>query len=179
MHLTDLPIQSGPLLLTPSELSRHDGSDPTLPLYLALNGTIYDVSASAHMYGPGGGYAFFAGRDATRAFVTGCFREDLTGDMRGVEEMFLPVEDGDAFEEVKEEEREREVAEAKEKVDKAVAGWKAFYDGSDKYFAVGRIVREDDGDEMGPVRPLCEAARKQRPKRSKLRERKEKKGKKI
>jgi hypothetical protein len=31
--------------------------------------------------------------EATRAFVTGCFKEDLTNDLRGVEIMFLPVED--------------------------------------------------------------------------------------
>ena len=45
------------------------------------------------MYGPGGSYSFFAGRDATRAFVTGCFDTDLNGDLRGVEQMFMPVDD--------------------------------------------------------------------------------------
>lgn len=41
------------------------------------------------MYGPGGGYGFFSGRDAARAFVSGCFSEDLTWDLRGLEEMFI------------------------------------------------------------------------------------------
>lgn len=140
-----------------------------VPIYIALNGTIYDVSRSPHMYGPGGGYAFFAGRDATRAFVTGCFKEDLTGDLRGVEEMFVPVEDDEEGREVDEDVREREVEEARGKVREIVEKWMRFYEGSEKYFAVGRVVGAEE--EKGPVRPLCEAARKQRPKRSVLRRR--------
>ena len=31
--------------------------------------------AGSQYYGPGGGYSFFAGRDASRAFVTGQFEE--------------------------------------------------------------------------------------------------------
>lgn len=44
------------------------------------------------MYGPGGGYSFFAGRDAARAFVSGCFQDDLTWDLRGLEEMYITGE---------------------------------------------------------------------------------------
>ncbi|KAK4983272.1 hypothetical protein LTR50_007323 [Elasticomyces elasticus] len=83
----------GPLHLTPTQLSLYDGRTPQTPIYLALNGSIYDVSAGARHYGPGGSYHFFAGRDAARAFVTGCFEEDLTPDLRGVEEMFVPVDE--------------------------------------------------------------------------------------
>ncbi|KAL8787417.1 MAG: hypothetical protein Q9213_002194, partial [Squamulea squamosa] len=93
LKLTDEPEQRGPITLTPSQLSLYNGTIPTLPIYLALNNSIYDVSASPHLYGPGGPYAFFSGRDATRAFITGCFDTDLTGDLRGVEEMFIPVDD--------------------------------------------------------------------------------------
>lgn len=35
----------------------------------------------------------FAGADASRAFVTGCFKEDRNPDLRGVEEMYLPLDD--------------------------------------------------------------------------------------
>ena len=78
--------------MTDDELRAYDGTDPDKPIYLALNGSIYDVSAGRSFYGPGGGYHFFAGRDAARAFVTGCFDTDLTPDMRGVEEMYIPID---------------------------------------------------------------------------------------
>lgn len=80
----------GPLHLTPEQLSVFDGSDPNKPIYLAINGKIFDVSAGRHTYGPGGSYEVFAGRDATRAFVTGCFLEDRTGDMRGPRRSTFP-----------------------------------------------------------------------------------------
>ncbi len=102
--------QRGPIHLTPEELSLYNGTDKSLPIYLAINGTIYDVSASPSFYGPGGSYHFFAGREGTRAFVTGCFEEDLTPDMRGVEEMFIPVyeDDGDGNENKAELKKRRE-----------------------------------------------------------------------
>ncbi|KAF2843532.1 cytochrome b5 [Patellaria atrata CBS 101060] len=83
----------GPLYLTDTELSAYDGSDPSKPIYLALNGSIYDVTAGRETYSPGGSYHFFAGHDAARAFLTGCFKDDITPDMRGVEEMYMPLED--------------------------------------------------------------------------------------
>jgi hypothetical protein len=36
------------------------------------------------VYGPRGSYSFFAGRDASRAYVTGCFETHLTHDVRGL-----------------------------------------------------------------------------------------------
>lgn len=45
---------------------------------------MFDVTKGARNYGPGGAYHFFAGRDASRAFVTGCFRTHLTHDVRGL-----------------------------------------------------------------------------------------------
>ena len=38
--------QKGQVLLTDEQLLAYDGSDPNKPIYVALNGTIYDVSAS-------------------------------------------------------------------------------------------------------------------------------------
>lgn len=52
---------------------------------------MYDVSANRRFYGPGGGYAFFSGKDAARAFVTGCFKDDLTHDIRGLNQDELKV----------------------------------------------------------------------------------------
>ncbi|KAI7722465.1 hypothetical protein D0864_16675 [Hortaea werneckii] len=80
-----------PLHLTDAELSLYNGTDPRKPVLLALNGTIYDVSAGKRVYGPGGSYHVFAGKDAARGFVTGCFVEDGVPDLRGVEWTYVPV----------------------------------------------------------------------------------------
>jgi len=82
-----------PLVLTPSTLAAHDGTDASKPLYVSINRTIYDVSASPHIYGPGGMYGFFGGKDASRSFVTTCFDpvNDLVPDLEGVEEIYVPL----------------------------------------------------------------------------------------
>src|ERR1700753_2364716 len=82
----------GPVLLTDAQLTLYNGTDPTLPVYLALNGTIYDVSAGRQIYGPGGSYHVFAGKDAARGFITGCFKEDSTPDLRGAEWAYVPID---------------------------------------------------------------------------------------
>ena len=166
-------MQSGPVHLTHVELSLYNGTDPSLPIYLAVNGSIFDVSANPMIYGPGGSYNFFAGRDAMRAFVTGCFNEDLTTDMVGVEEMFLPVEDVEN-EQITMAERalrhERELRLAKEQIEKTVLRWQNFFRNHKRYFQVGLV--EDDGtvDPEKGKRVLCEGAKKQRPKRSEMTE---------
>ncbi|KAJ5998070.1 hypothetical protein N7499_005550 [Penicillium canescens] len=161
---------NGPVNLTPAQLSLYNGTDTTLPLYLAVNGTIYDVSENRMIYGPGGSYNFFAGRDATRAFVTGCFKDDLTADIRGVETMFVPVEDvvDEALTSAQKKiRRERELRAAKAKVEATVKRWQGFFANHKKYFEVGRVV---DGTVDGEEWPLCESAEKQRPKRSAMKE---------
>ncbi|XP_023333620.1 neuferricin [Eurytemora carolleeae] len=46
---------------------------------------VYDVTKGKDYYGPGGGYAFFSGRDGSRAFVSGQFDEaGLIDDVRGL-----------------------------------------------------------------------------------------------
>lgn len=55
------------------ELARYDGSEEGKPIYLAVRGLVFDVSTGTRFYGPGQAYNFFAGKDATRSFVTGCF----------------------------------------------------------------------------------------------------------
>lgn len=56
------------VFLTREELARYDGSDASLPVYVAIRGTIFDVSPRRDMYGvKGQGYNCLAGRDATRA----------------------------------------------------------------------------------------------------------------
>lgn len=75
---------------------------------------MYDVTAGRSYYGPGGGYSFFSGRDASRAYITGCFSTHLTHDLRGL-----------SAEEIK-----------------GMDSWIDFYENSDKYFYVGRVIHD-------------------------------------
>ncbi|XP_020094208.1 membrane steroid-binding protein 2-like [Ananas comosus] len=77
------PVQLGEV--TEEELRAFDGSDSKKPLLMAIKGQIYDVSQSRMFYGPGGPYALFAGRDASRALAKMSFEQkDLTGDISGL-----------------------------------------------------------------------------------------------
>jgi len=177
--------QSGPVRLNDLELLQYNGADPSKPVYIALNGTIYDVSAGRHVYGPGGSYSFFAGRDATRAFITGCFDTDLTPDIRGAWEAYMPVdaEEVESYDEngnyrktggkkdlTKAQEkvrRELETRMAKKKVQDTIAGWAFMFSGKagKDYFPVGEVVREEGWMDKLPVRELCQRALNTRPKR--------------
>lgn len=174
--------QNRPVHLTDAELLQYDGSDPNKPIYLALNGTIYDVSAGRATYGPGGSYHFFAGHDAARAFLTGCFQTDITPDLRGVEEMFIPVDPEtkpDATPEVIEKAQRRkklspgelknrravEMRKARVQARNGLENWHRLFRG-DKgkpYFKVGEVKREKGWVEKLPKRELCEQAKKGRP----------------
>lgn len=74
------PVQVGEI--SEEELKAYDGSDPKKPLFMAIKGQIYDVSQSRMFYGPGGPYALFAGKDASKALAKMSFEDkDLTGDI--------------------------------------------------------------------------------------------------
>jgi len=64
-----------PTPITPPSLALSTGG-PDAPggrVWVAFLGDVYDVSTSRRVYGPGGDYAHFAGRDATAAFISGDF----------------------------------------------------------------------------------------------------------
>jgi len=77
------PVQLGEV--DEEDLRQYDGSDPKKPLLMAIKGQIYDVTQSRMFYGPGGPYALFAGKDASRALAKMSFEpQDLTGDISGL-----------------------------------------------------------------------------------------------
>lgn len=77
------PVQLGDI--SEGELKQYDGSDAKKPLLMAIKGQIYDVTQSRMFYGPGGPYALFAGKDASRALAKMSFDEkDLNGDLTGL-----------------------------------------------------------------------------------------------
>ncbi|CAJ0942444.1 unnamed protein product, partial [Mesorhabditis belari] len=71
-------------VFTPEQLLLFDGTRASRPVYLAILGRVYDVDKGKKHYGKGGGYSFFAGKDGSRAFVSGDFTpngliDDLSG----------------------------------------------------------------------------------------------------
>ncbi|GAA5896857.1 hypothetical protein JCM5296_002574 [Sporobolomyces johnsonii] len=66
---------------TVDELKKYDGSDKDTPIYVAIKGRIYDVSAKRDMYGPGCGYNVFTGKDASKALGKSSLKpEDAVSD---------------------------------------------------------------------------------------------------
>uniref|UniRef100_A0A1A9ZQ67 Cytochrome b5 heme-binding domain-containing protein n=1 Tax=Glossina pallidipes TaxID=7398 RepID=A0A1A9ZQ67_GLOPL len=61
------------LLFSKEQLNEFNGVDGQ-PIYLALLGRVYDVTRDEKHYGSGWSYHFFAGRDASVAFVTADFK---------------------------------------------------------------------------------------------------------
>lgn len=88
-HLTPSSIHAQPpqRIFSPAELSLYNGRDKSKPVYVSVKGDVFDVTQGRRIYGPGGPYDFFAGRDASRAYTTGCFKVldgHLTHDTRGL-----------------------------------------------------------------------------------------------
>lgn len=104
--------------LTIDELALYNGSDMLLPIYIGVNGYVYDVTASRGIYGPKGSYSKLSGKDASRLYVTGCFMnpEEYTYDLRGL----------------KEEEAKQELSE-----------WQQFFEEHPKYWLAGYVQRPD------------------------------------
>ncbi|KAG8903388.1 hypothetical protein FRB99_003380 [Tulasnella sp. 403] len=113
---------------TESQLLRYDGTDPEKPILLAIDGTVYDVTEGRRIYGPGGGYHQFAGRDAARAYVTGCFKIHLTHDVRGLTEEEM----------------------------KSLTKWKDFYANHEKYRKVGTVYHPPIHPST-PIPPPCDS----------------------
>jgi len=114
-------------LFTEEHLAKFDGSNPALPIYLAIDGNVYDVSAGRRVYGPGGSYHMMTGKDAARSFGTGCFAAHQTHDLRGLDEKEL----------------------------QSVEHWKKFFADSDKYHKAGRVLHRPI-DPSSPIPEHCD-----------------------
>ncbi|KAJ2903392.1 hypothetical protein MKZ38_009969 [Zalerion maritima] len=158
-------------LFTLEELAQYDGSQDDTPIYLSINGTVYDVSANRRTYGPGGSYHWFAGVDASRGFVTGCFSTHRTLNMKGAEIMFMPIDDPETDAQFDPEElanmREKELEGAQKKVYDALKHWADFFAKSEKYFRVGTLVMPEGWQDEEPPE-MCDVALKGRKKRKLL-----------
>jgi len=111
-------------LFSEALLAKFDGTDPTKPIYLAIDGDVFDVSSNSRVYGPGGSYHHMSGKDAARAFGTGCFADHQTHDLRGLSESEL----------------------------RGVNHWKKFFKDHKTYHKVGRVSHPPiDPDSPVPV----------------------------
>ncbi|KAK5305582.1 hypothetical protein LTR99_003126 [Exophiala xenobiotica] len=61
--------------ITLEELSKCDGTNPDKPTYVAIKGTVFDVSKNS-AYGEKGQYHVFAGKDPSRALALSSLKPD-------------------------------------------------------------------------------------------------------
>lgn len=85
-------------LWSKQELSKFDGNSGNTEIYLAFLGLVYNVTNNGQHYAGGAEYNIFAGRDATRAFVTGNFTHDLHDDISDIDDsLYAHIESWASF----------------------------------------------------------------------------------
>ncbi|KAJ7374369.1 hypothetical protein OS493_007466 [Desmophyllum pertusum] len=85
----------GHKVFTKDELSKYNGDNPDLPIYVAIKGIVFDVSEAKKVYGPGGSYNKFSGKDASRAIAKWSMEEeDLNDNLEDLSEDDLNRLDG-------------------------------------------------------------------------------------
>ncbi|KAI8354376.1 cytochrome b5-like heme/steroid binding domain-containing protein [Mortierella sp. GBAus27b] len=84
---TPLPPPDWSRTFTSEELAQHDGTDEDKPIYVAIKGTVFDVTTKKAMYGPSGGYHCFSGKDASKALGKSSLKaEDCVADYSDLNE---------------------------------------------------------------------------------------------
>ncbi|TCD66309.1 hypothetical protein EIP91_001555 [Steccherinum ochraceum] len=72
---TDLaPPKDDPFKL--EQLKEFNGADASKPIYVAIKGTVFDVTHKRDTYGPGCSYNMFAGKDASKALGKSSLKEE-------------------------------------------------------------------------------------------------------
>ncbi|KAF8665816.1 hypothetical protein AX16_000259 [Volvariella volvacea WC 439] len=125
-------MPSGQRLFSERLLAEFDGTVPGKPIYLAIDGDVYDVT-SGKAYQPGGSYHILAGVDAARAFATGCFKQHRTHDIRGLSESEM----------------------------RSINHWKQFYAEHKEYRKIGRVLHPPI-DPMSPIPEHCDPKKAER-----------------
>ncbi|TFY81679.1 hypothetical protein EWM64_g2332 [Hericium alpestre] len=121
-----MPKSHPPVLVftqyTPKSLVKYNGVDPEGGgrILLAIQGTVFDVTAGRNFYGPDGMYGNFAGRDASRGMAKQSF------DVEMLTALDQPL---DKLEDLTPEEIEN------------MKGWNDHF--SNKYIICGRLVEND------------------------------------
>ncbi|GAC97598.1 potential sterol binding protein [Pseudozyma hubeiensis SY62] len=76
------------------DLKQYDGTDESKPVYVAVKGTVFDVSPKREMYAPGKGYHIFAGKDGSRGLGMSSLKpEDAVPDYSTLDDKQLKVLD--------------------------------------------------------------------------------------
>ncbi|KAG5636887.1 hypothetical protein H0H81_006506 [Sphagnurus paluster] len=77
---------------TTEELKRYTGENPDLPIYVAIKGTIFDVTHKSDIYGPGRSYGVFAGKDGSKGLGMSSLKpEHAIADYSGLNENDMKV----------------------------------------------------------------------------------------
>lgn len=78
-------------VFTKEELAQYDGVHNE-KIYVAIKGTVFDVSRNTESYGPQAGYHVFVGKDASRALAKSSLKpEDAVSDYSDLPENELKV----------------------------------------------------------------------------------------
>ncbi|CDR47600.1 CYFA0S34e00474g1_1 [Cyberlindnera fabianii] len=110
------PLVEG--IFTPRTLSHYNGHDDER-IFIAVKGTVFDVSQGRQFYGPSGPYSNFAGHDASRGLACNSF------DMDVIRDWHQPIDDLEGL-----------TAQDHEALD----GWEEHF--KKKYPVVGQLVPE-------------------------------------
>ncbi|KAG8214093.1 cytochrome b5 [Butyriboletus roseoflavus] len=86
------PPKNDPFTLT--ALAQYDGSDDTKPIYVSIKGDVFDVTRKRDVYGVGGSYNIFAGKDGSRGLGKSSLKlEDAVPDYSTLPENEIKVLD--------------------------------------------------------------------------------------